>query len=147
MIGFRQCDPRWPFLRSDVAQPAARWHSLGESPGNYFADTAVGAWAELLRHEEIKDADDLAGVRRSLWPVEIPETGNAAPMLPNATLRGNRLSYPACQSEAKTLRTFASHRGLPTTARGRPAYRANPASVRSDFNPILAIKRQGKRHA
>ena len=52
MIVFRQADPRYPFLWSDVSQPAARWHAVGEGPAHYFADTPDGAWAELLRHEE-----------------------------------------------------------------------------------------------
>jgi Arc/MetJ-type ribon-helix-helix transcriptional regulator len=30
VIGFRHCDPRWPFLRSDAMQPAARWHAPGD---------------------------------------------------------------------------------------------------------------------
>lgn len=111
MIGFRHCDPRWPFLRSDATQPAARWHAPGDGPANYFADTAVGAWAEFLRHEEIRDAADLDGVRRSLWSVEIAETGYGIPALPDATLRGNRSTYAACQAEANRLRA-AGHMGI-----------------------------------
>ena len=58
MIVFRQADPRYPFLWSDPAQPAARWHGEAEGPAHYFADTPDGAWAELLRHEEITDPAD-----------------------------------------------------------------------------------------
>ena len=111
MIGFRHCDPRWPFLRSDAAQAAARWHALGDGPAHYFSDTAVGAWAEFLRHEEIKDGADLAGVRRSLWSVELPETGYLSPVLPDPTLRGDPSTYPACQAEAMRLRA-AGHTGV-----------------------------------
>lgn len=111
MIGFRNSDPRWPFLRSDAAHPAARWHAVGDGPAHYFADTAVGAWAEFLRHEEIKDQADLAGVRRSLWAVEIPDADYARPALADAILRGDRGTYPACQAEAKRLRA-AGHTGV-----------------------------------
>ena len=72
MIGYRHCDRRFPFLWSDSSQPPARWHSLGEGPANYFADTPVGAWAEFIRHEGITEEADLASVDRSLWAVEIP---------------------------------------------------------------------------
>lgn len=111
MIGFRNSDPRWPFLRSDPTQPPGRWHGPGDGPANSFADTALGAWAEFLRHEEIKDAADLAGVRRSLWAVEIPAAGYGTPALAGATLRGDRKTYPHCQAEAKRLRG-AGHAGV-----------------------------------
>lgn len=69
MIVFRQADPRYPFLWDTAAQPPARWHGPGEGPAHYFADTPAGAWAELLRHEEITDPDDAAtlGVRYGPW--------------------------------------------------------------------------------
>lgn len=111
MIGFRHCDPRWPFLWSAAGLPAARWHALGDGPASYFADTAVGAWAEFVRHEEIKDAADLAGVQRSLWSIEIGDAGYGDPLLPDATLRGDRSTYPACQAEAMRLRGVG-HMGI-----------------------------------
>jgi hypothetical protein len=49
-LGFRHCDHRKPFRWQSDAQPAARWTDR-EGPGNYFADTPMGAWAEFLRHE------------------------------------------------------------------------------------------------
>lgn len=103
-IGFRHCDPRFGFLWLSAAQPPARWHGDGEGPANYFADTPTGAWAEFLRHEEISDEADLAGVRRSLWAVELPHADCAAPTLPIAALTGGVDSYAACQTEARRLR-------------------------------------------
>lgn len=79
MIGFRQADPRYPFLWSDASQPAARWHGDGEGPAHYFADTPDGAWAELLRHEEIHDPADVATFRRALWAVELGDEPVSAP--------------------------------------------------------------------
>jgi hypothetical protein len=73
MIGFRQCDPRFPFLWEGSSQPAGRWHAEGEGPAHYFADTPDGAWAELLRHEEITDPADLATIRRAIWAVDLGE--------------------------------------------------------------------------
>ena len=103
-IGFRHCDPRFPFLWQSPLQPAARWHGRDEGPAKYFADTPVGAWAEFLRHEGITDEADLAGVQRSLWAAELPDGGYASPALPETTLFGDESSYPICQAEARRLR-------------------------------------------
>jgi hypothetical protein len=109
-LGFRHCDHRLPFLWQSDAQPAARWHGDNEGPANYFADTPVGAWAEFLRHEEITDPADLAGVRRSLWVVELPTDGYASPKLSTRTMTGGLLSYAACQVEARRLRRAGAQR-------------------------------------
>ncbi len=83
MIGFRHADPRYPFLWEGADQPAARWHATGDGPAHYFSDTPDGAWAELLRHEEISDPDDLATIRRTLWAVDLGEPlgGQAKPAI------------------------------------------------------------------
>ncbi len=109
-LGFRHCDHRTPFLWQSDAQPAGRWHAAGEGPVNYFADTPVGAWAEFLRHEEITDPADLAGVRRSLWVVELPESGYAQPKLSTRAMTGGLSSYAACQAEARRLRRAGAKR-------------------------------------
>ena len=70
----------------------------------YFADTPGGAWAEFLRHEEITDLDDLDGVRRALWAVEIGDPVLEAPALPEPVVRGGPVTYRACQDEAARLR-------------------------------------------
>jgi hypothetical protein len=110
MIGYRHCDSRFPFLWSHSAQPSARWHGAGEGPANYFADTPVGAWAEFLRHEEIRTASDLDGVRRSLWAVELPDADYAKPSLSVGELRGGKSTYGACQAEARRLRAAGAQR-------------------------------------
>jgi len=124
-LGFRHCDSRYPFLRTDSTQPEARWHAAGTGPANYFADTAAGAWAEFLRHEGITDPVDLGGVARSLWVVDLPETGYGAASLALNVLTGDLSSYPACQAEAAALRATGIERIeapsaalLPDSARG-----------------------------
>jgi hypothetical protein len=77
---------------------------------NCFADTPTGAWAEFLRHEGIVDAEDLAGVRRSLWAVELPSGRYASPRLPAALAEGGLSSYAACQAEARRLRAGGATR-------------------------------------
>ena len=104
MIVFRNGDVRYPFLWEDERQHSARWHDSGDGPVHYFADTPNGAWAEFLRHEEIEDPADLAGVRRAMWAVEIGNKPTGAPALPLRTLLGGEDSYPDCQSEAKAVR-------------------------------------------
>lgn len=110
MILFRHADPSLPFLWEDASQPPARWHGVGEGPVQYFADTADGAWAEFLRHEEIKDALDLATVRRAIWAVEVPDELAEEPHLPEGTLLGGTGTYAECQAEARRLRGLGASR-------------------------------------
>jgi hypothetical protein len=106
-VGYRHCDPRFPFAWQSVVQPPARWHAEGEGPANYFADTPSGAWAEFLRHEGITEPADVADVRRALWAVDLPPVlpeQLCTPQLPDATLFGGTASHAACQAEARRLR-------------------------------------------
>lgn len=104
MIAYRHNDNRFPFLWEDAGQPSGRWNRAGEGPAQYFADTPGGAWAEFLRHEEIRDEEDLRGIRRALWAVEIGDPNAVAPELQDTLCRGGRSTYPACQEEASRLR-------------------------------------------
>lgn len=110
MIVFRQADPRYPFLWSDASQPAARWHAGGEGPAHYFADTPDGAWAELLRHEEITDPEDVPTLRRALWAVEIGDEPPKTVSLPKAVLTGGLETYDACRNHARRLRARGARR-------------------------------------
>jgi hypothetical protein len=112
VIVFRTYDARFPFLWETDDQPAARWHDEGEGPVHYFADTPSGAWAEFIRHEEITDADDLAGVHRAMCAVEIDPI-ECVPVghLPLTTLIGGEATYAECQIAASEIRN-AGHRGL-----------------------------------
>lgn len=102
--GFRHADPRHGFLWETSDQPAARWHAADEGPAHYLADTADGAWAEFLRHENITDPDDLEGVARSLWAVNVEDTdvdGALELALPGDLGFGG---YGACQAAARSAR-------------------------------------------
>lgn len=111
MITFRNCDCRYPFLWESPEQPAGRWNCADDGPVQYVADTPDGAWAEFLRHEEIKDELDLAGVRRGLWAIDVSLEGLRTPDLPDATMTGDPSTYPRCQEEARRLRDEGS-RGI-----------------------------------
>lgn len=110
MIVFRHADPRLPFLWEDAAQPSGRWHEQGEGPATYFADTPDGAWAEFLRHEEIRDPTDLETIRRAMWVVEIEDEPAATPDLLPGILTGGRETYPACCTAARRLRAIGATR-------------------------------------
>jgi hypothetical protein len=104
MIVFRQADARYPFLWEDAAQPAGRWHAHGEGPAHYFADTPDGAWAELLRHEEITEAEDLLTIRRQLWAVEIGDAPIETVTTPASVMTGGLGTRTRGQADARTLR-------------------------------------------
>jgi len=125
MILFRQTDYRYPFLWEDDQQPPARWHGEGAGPVHYLADTPDGAWAELLRQEEIRDPEELKTIRRSLWAIEVPDEASVEPELPEQILIGNPGTWARCQEEARRLRaagatriTTKSAALLPGQARG-----------------------------
>ena len=106
-IWFRHGDARFPFLWEAGPQPPARWHGTGDAPATYLADSPDAAWAELLRHEEITDPADLAGISRRMWAVEVPDhvvAGALGANLPARTLTGGRRSYPSCRRHAAALR-------------------------------------------
>jgi len=105
VIAYRNADRRFPFLWEDSAQPPERWHGAGEGPAQYLSDTPNGAWAEFLRHEEIRDATDVPTVNRAIWAVEIGDPSMSVPRLPAADLRGDPSSYARCRSEARRLRS------------------------------------------
>ncbi|MEX1128284.1 MAG: RES domain-containing protein [Vicinamibacterales bacterium] len=110
MMVFRHADPRVPFFWEDERQPAGRWHHDGEGPVQYVADTPDGAWAELLRHEEITDPADLLTIRRALWAIEIDDADGVSPKVPMRTLTGGVDSYGACRAEAARLRALGARR-------------------------------------
>jgi hypothetical protein len=116
VIVFRHADARYPFLHESSAQPPARWHGPGEGPVAYFSETPDGAWAEFLRHEGITDPADLAGIVRSLWAVELPDPPDVAPRLPAKVMTGGTSTYPACQAEARRVRTRAAGLVAPSAA-------------------------------
>lgn len=113
MIVFRVCDSRFPFLwtvSGASRQRPARWHGVGEGPVQYFADTPSGAWAELLRHEEITDPADLAGISTRLWAVRIGDVEVHEPKLPIAALTSTPAEYEVCRTEARRLRAAGAMR-------------------------------------
>src|SRR5438309_1180222 len=126
-------------------QPAGRWHGEGEGPVQYTSSTPDAAWAEFLRHNGIVDPDDLAGVDRCLWAVEIADDEpTGTPALPLDTLSGGPATYPECRAEAARLRKTAS-RLVATSAAVLPATPSgwvsdpdlSPAPARDEMTIVL----------
>lgn len=120
MIVFRHADPRVPFLWEARAQPPARWHAADEGPANYFSDTPDGAWAEFLRHEDIRDPDDLTMIRRTIWAVEIGDERAATPALSQDMMTGGLETHVACRAEAARLRARGANRLVAPAAALQP---------------------------
>ena len=141
---FRNGDRRFPFLWEDSSQPPGRWHGAGEGPVQYLADTPDGAWAEFLRHEEISEPGDLAGVSRSLWCVEWNRAAEALerPTLPARSLRGGLRSYRRCQAEARRLRRLGRSGVLAPSAALRPGRAAG--SLTRGATLVPAPRREGQ---
>lgn len=132
-LGFRHGDPRFPFFWESDRQPEGRWHGSGEGPVQYLADTPDGAWAEFLRHEEITEPADLAGVRRRLWAVEFDRAAETerAVTVPTEVATGGLASYPACQEAARRLRTSG------TTCLRAPSAALRPGAARGQLTRSL----------
>lgn len=119
VIVFRVCDSRFPFLWTLGGAPRqrpARWHGAGEGPVQYFADTPTGAWAELLRHEEITDPADLAGISARLWAIRVGDVEMHEPKLPLAALISAPDEYEVCRAEARRLRAAGAVRLVTVSA-------------------------------
>ncbi len=116
MIAFRHADPRHAFLWEEASQPEARWHGPGEGPVQYLCDTPDGAWAEFLRHEEIRDPEELATVRRTLWAVKLGDEATYEPHLPPEVLTGGPDTYAVCREEARRLRRLGARRVVAPSA-------------------------------
>ncbi|HVM30576.1 MAG TPA: RES domain-containing protein [Candidatus Limnocylindrales bacterium] len=121
MIVFRHADPRFPFLWESSEQPPARWHGPGEGPTHYFSSTVDAAWAEFLRHEEITDPADLAGIERALWAVELADPPAERARLERRTMTGGPDTYEACRREAGRLREHGAAGFMAPSAAVDPA--------------------------
>jgi hypothetical protein len=106
MILFRHAPPFRPFAWQSPDQPAGRWHAQGEGPATYLSTTPDAAWSELLRHEGIQHEDDLEGIDRWLWAIEVADPLVAAsPGVERRLLDGGTETYEACQGAARRLRS------------------------------------------
>ena len=138
MIVFRHADPRFPFLWESAGQDPARWHAAGEGPVHYLAETPDGAWAEFLRHEGISDPQDLPGIARSIWSIELPRPPRTRPHLSSTILMGDMSTYVECRREARRIRRRGAKGLVAPSAALDPA---SPSGFRTERGLRVAPKR------
>jgi RES domain-containing protein len=88
-----------------------RWHCAGDGPTQYLSATPDGAWAELIRNENLRSETDLALVAMPLWQARIAqarvadyrdfETAERAGFDPESLIHDNQ---DKCQIEGRRLR-------------------------------------------
>ncbi len=61
-----------PFWVRENTQ-AGRWHVIGDGATQYLSLDTDGAWAELIRNEELRAEGEVAMVSVSMWAVEIEQ--------------------------------------------------------------------------
>lgn len=59
-----------PFWVRDNTQPG-RWHVRGDGPTQYLSLSTDGAWAELIRNEELTSEEEVAMVSVQMWAIRV----------------------------------------------------------------------------
>jgi len=62
-----------PFWARPNTRPG-RWHSVGDGATQYLSMTTDGAWADLIRCENLRTPDELKLVRMPLWQAKIDQS-------------------------------------------------------------------------
>jgi hypothetical protein len=88
-----------------------RWHRAGDGSTQYLSATPDGAWAELIRNENLRSESDLALVAMPLWQVRIEqariadyrdfETAERAGFNPELLIEDDQT---ACREEGRRLK-------------------------------------------
>jgi len=99
-----------PFWARENTHPG-RWHTRGAGPTQYLSQSADGAWAELIRNEELRTEDEVAMVSVQMWAVAVNqamivdysifERAEVAGFDPEALVHED---YTRCQQEGARLR-------------------------------------------
>ena len=138
LIAFRYCDYDVPFwVRANSRE--GRWHVVGDPPTQYWSTTPDGAWAELIRAEELTLEDELDLLRMPIWVCRIPCLGlidlrDSASQEQHGITAADLTSedWSACQRVATHVR--ASARGVIS-----PSAAMDDASNVTLFGPRRAI--------
>jgi RES domain-containing protein len=101
-----------PFWVRENSQ-LGRWHVHGDGATQYLSLSTDGAWAELIRNEELRTEDEVAMVSVSMWAAEIDqgmvvdyssfERAEEAGFDPSALVDED---YARCQREGARLRSL-----------------------------------------
>jgi hypothetical protein len=107
---YRYSDYDTPFwARSNTR--SGRWHTAGDGPTQYLSSTTDGAWADLIRNEDLRTEADIAMIQMPLWQCKIDqsyivdysdfEKAAAAGFPPEALIADDQ---ERCRVEGKRLR-------------------------------------------
>lgn len=109
-VAFRYSNYDTPFWVRPNSEPG-RWHQIGDAPTQYLSTTVDGAWAELIRAEDLRSEQEVELVRMTIWAAEVHvqrvadystfEKAEAAEFYPDALIDDD---YSRCQLEGKRLR-------------------------------------------
>lgn len=102
---------------------AGRWHTLGDGPTQYLSMSTDGAWAELIRREELTSEEEVSLVNISIWAVAVDqvliadystfEKAASAGFDPEALVDDD---HSRCRQEGKRLRSLGCHGVLAPSA-------------------------------
>ncbi len=122
IVGHRYSNYDTPFWARPNSQ-AGRWHVVGDEPTQYMATTTDGAWAELIRNEELRSEAEVSLVRIPMWAIQVNdaliadystfEKAEAARFNPEALVDDE---YSRTQAEGKRLRELRFHGVLAPSA-------------------------------
>jgi RES domain-containing protein len=109
-VAFRWSDYDVPLWTRANTSPL-RWNRASHYPTQYLSLTPEGSWAELIRAERLRTADELHFVSMPMWVLRVRETNLAdystferaqtAGFPPEAIVDED---YERCQNEAERLR-------------------------------------------
>lgn len=109
VIAWRYSNYDTPFWARNNTRDG-RWNSAGEACVQYLAMEPNGAWAELIRAEELRSEDEVATVRIPIWVAAVNEVvvdystfdkAEAAGFPPEALVDND---WTRCQDEGRRLR-------------------------------------------
>jgi RES domain-containing protein len=110
VIAHRYSSYDTPFWARKNSWPG-RWHTSEDEPTQYLSTSTDGAWAELIRREQLRTEGEVAMVSVSMWAVEVNqqlvvdystfELAEASGFDPDALVDDN---YERCQREGTRLR-------------------------------------------
>jgi RES domain-containing protein len=72
-VAFRWSDYDTP-LWARPNTSAQRWNQTGESPTQYLSLTTDGAWAELIRAEDLRTVEEMRLIDMPMWVLRVRET-------------------------------------------------------------------------
>lgn len=116
-LAYRYSNYDTPFWARGNTQPG-RWHVPGDGPTQYLSFSTDGAWAELIRAEDLRTEEEVALVSMPLWQARVEQ---AAVVDYADFARADAAGFPAealidddyerCQREGRRLRGLG-YRGV-----------------------------------